>query len=88
MQDSWHPAALRAKAALVLRTPRERSAELLGSLLLAPLIAAVLIAVVTVIRGEHVKPELLAWQWAVAGVGLCLTLLGSAAAVAWQLHRS
>jgi hypothetical protein len=29
-----------------------------------------------------------AGAWAVVGVGLCLTLLGSAAAVAWQLHRS
>jgi hypothetical protein len=29
-----------------------------------------------------------AGAWAVVGVGLCITLLGSAAAVAWQLHRS
>jgi hypothetical protein len=29
-----------------------------------------------------------AGAWAVVGVGLCITLLGSAAAVAWQLHRA
>jgi hypothetical protein len=29
-----------------------------------------------------------AGAWAVVGVGLCLTLLGSAAAVAWQLHHA
>jgi hypothetical protein len=26
--------------------------------------------------------------WAVTGAGLCLTLLGSAAVIAWQLHRA
>jgi hypothetical protein len=26
--------------------------------------------------------------WAVTGVGLCITLLGSAAVIAWQLHRA
>ena len=26
--------------------------------------------------------------WAVTGIGLCLTLLGSAAVIAWQLHRA
>jgi hypothetical protein len=26
--------------------------------------------------------------WAVAGIGLCLTLLASAAVIAWQLHRA
>jgi hypothetical protein len=30
----------------------------------------------------------LAGAWAVTGVGLCLTLLGSAAVIAWQLHRA
>ena len=29
-----------------------------------------------------------AGAWAVTGVGLCLTLLGSAAVTAWQLHRA
>ena len=29
-----------------------------------------------------------AGAWAVTGVGLCVTLLGSAAVVAWQLHRA
>ena len=29
-----------------------------------------------------------AGAWAVTGVGLCLTLLGSAAVIAWQLHRA
>jgi hypothetical protein len=29
-----------------------------------------------------------AGAWAVTGVGLCLTLLGSAAVIAWQLHRT
>jgi hypothetical protein len=29
-----------------------------------------------------------AGAWAVTGVGLCITLLGSAAVIAWQLHRS
>jgi hypothetical protein len=29
-----------------------------------------------------------AGAWAVTGVGLCVTLLGSAAVIAWQLHRS
>jgi hypothetical protein len=26
--------------------------------------------------------------WAITGIGLCLTLLGSAAVIAWQLHRA
>jgi hypothetical protein len=29
-----------------------------------------------------------AGAWAVTGIGLCLTLLGSAAVIAWQLHRA
>jgi hypothetical protein len=29
-----------------------------------------------------------AGAWAVTGVGLCITLLGSAAVIAWQLHRA
>ena len=29
-----------------------------------------------------------AGAWAVAGVGLCVVLLGTAAAVTWQQHRS
>ena len=29
-----------------------------------------------------------AGAWAVTGVGLCLTLLGSAAVITWQLHRA
>jgi hypothetical protein len=29
-----------------------------------------------------------AGAWAVTGIGLCLTLLGSAAIIAWQLHRA
>jgi hypothetical protein len=29
-----------------------------------------------------------AGAWAVTGAGLCLTLLGSAAVIAWQLHRA
>jgi hypothetical protein len=29
-----------------------------------------------------------AGAWAVTGVGLCLTLLGSAAVIAWRLHRA
>jgi hypothetical protein len=29
-----------------------------------------------------------AGAWAVAAVGLCITLLGSAAVIAWQLHRA
>jgi hypothetical protein len=29
-----------------------------------------------------------AGAWAVTGVGLCVTLLGSAAVIAWQLHRA
>ena len=29
-----------------------------------------------------------AGAWAVTGVGLCLTLLGGAAVIAWQLHRA
>jgi hypothetical protein len=29
-----------------------------------------------------------AGAWGVTGVGLCLTLLGSAAVIAWQLHRA
>jgi len=29
-----------------------------------------------------------AGAWAVAGVGLCLTLLGSAAVITWRLHRA
>ena len=29
-----------------------------------------------------------AGAWAVTGVGLCLTLLGTAAVIAWQLHRA
>jgi len=29
-----------------------------------------------------------AGAWAVTGIGLCLTLLGSAAVTAWQLHRA
>jgi hypothetical protein len=29
-----------------------------------------------------------AGAWAVTGIGLCLTLLGSAAVIAWQLHRT
>jgi hypothetical protein len=30
----------------------------------------------------------LAGAWAVTGIGLCITLLGSAAVIAWHLHRS
>ena len=26
--------------------------------------------------------------WAVTGIGLCITLLGSAAMITWQLHRA
>jgi hypothetical protein len=29
-----------------------------------------------------------AGAWAITGIGLCLTLLGSAAVIAWQLHRA
>ena len=29
-----------------------------------------------------------AGAWAVTGVGLCLTLLGSAAVITWRLHRA
>jgi hypothetical protein len=29
-----------------------------------------------------------AGAWAVTGIGLCITLLGSAAVIAWQLHRA
>jgi hypothetical protein len=29
-----------------------------------------------------------AGAWAVTGIGLCLTLLGSAAVITWQLHRA
>jgi hypothetical protein len=29
-----------------------------------------------------------AGAWAVTGAGLCLTLLGSAAVITWQLHRA
>ncbi len=29
-----------------------------------------------------------AGAWALTGIGLCITLLGSAAVIAWQLHRS
>ncbi len=42
-------------------------------------------------RLEPYPPWLLAIRagaWAVTGAGLCLTLLGSAAVIAWQLHRA
>jgi hypothetical protein len=64
-----------ARAALVLRSPRERWAELLSSLLFAPLVAAVLIALVTIFRGEPVQSSLLAWQWSVAALASWLVLI-------------
>jgi hypothetical protein len=46
--------------------------------------ATALAVAVTGVAGTFAGP---AGAWAVDGVGLCVTLLGSAAAVAWQLDR-
>jgi hypothetical protein len=68
-----------------------------GSLLTVPLIAAGLaFAWLMAVRsdwrqfgtGLAVAAAGHAGAWAVTGIGLCVTLLGSAAVAAWQLHRA
>ena len=58
-----------AAAALVVKSPRERLADLAGSMILAAAIGAALSVVVILVRGESIDPEQYAWLAMVSIVG-------------------
>jgi hypothetical protein len=66
-----------AVAALVVKSPRERVADLAGSMILAAAIGAVMSLVVVVLRGDTVEHEQYAWLTLVSVLGSWAILIPS-----------
>jgi predicted Ser/Thr protein kinase len=80
-RDRWQRHHERSLPALVLRTPRERVTDLIGSLLLSTLVAAAMTVVMTLILGGYLesetRPEQLAWLFAMSVAGSWTVLIPS-----------
>ncbi len=66
-----------AAAALVVKSPRERIAELAGSMILAAAVAAAMSVVVVLLRGDAVEKEEYAWLTLVSVAGSWAILIPS-----------
>ncbi|MBI3840032.1 MAG: serine/threonine protein kinase [Planctomycetia bacterium] len=66
-----------AAAALVVKSPRERVAELAGSMILAAAVGAAMSVVVILLRGDAVEKEVYAWLTLVSVVGSWAILIPS-----------
>jgi hypothetical protein len=77
-RDRWRRPYEKSLPALVLRSPRERVTDLLGSLIKSALVAAPLVVVMTFILGFEIesRPEQMAWLYliTVAGSWTVLTI--------------
>ena len=66
-----------AAAALVVKSPRERMAELAGSMILAAAVGAAMSVVVVLLRGDAVEKEEFAWLTLVSVVGAWAIMIPS-----------
>jgi hypothetical protein len=78
----------RPAPALIVKSPRERVTELLGSLLGSTLVAAVISGILTVVEakwsGVPLQPEQFGWLWLIGVVGAWVVLVPSKL---WEGHR-